>query len=199
MKNPATNQHSDGQLLECIKHGDREAEGVLYRRHSQYAINLAYRYLRNRAYAEEVAHDAWLALHIHIKKNNPPFDFMPYFAAVIINKCRKASKSRKECISLDQTSLMHLQDSRRGLAPLNDEPLLALERADLFSVVQMGFKNLSEAEASALSMHYLRGLSYAEVAEALRTTESNIKVIAHRAINELRSRIHQRTTAQKKL
>ncbi len=53
-------ENSDRLLLEQVKQGDKEALGVLFRRHARSVRNVAYRILRNDAEADDLVQEVFL-------------------------------------------------------------------------------------------------------------------------------------------
>lgn len=178
---------TDEQLLVLIKQGIRAAEQALYQRYAVFAVKLASRFLGNRTDAEDIAQDAWLALHLHLKKHDPPVKFKPYFSAAVVNGCRKLLKRHHGVVSFDSEMLDNLEKTGPFLIS-TDHP--ELETQDLERLMRKSYSSLerlSELEHQALKLRYYDERPYSEIASTLNTTEGYARLIAHRALGKLRS------------
>ena len=188
MKDSRLTQWTDEQLLESINKGDHVAGDVLYQRHAAYAINLASRLVRNREQAKEIAQDAWLALHCHLKKHDPPAEFKPYLVATIVNRCRKILKKQQhEGVSLDAGLLAYLEGTKPHLIASEECVVRNVEREILIKAMDRSLRQLSEMEYVTLKLRHFDGRSYAEIANYLGKTEGHTRLIAHRALSALRT------------
>ncbi|MCC6622948.1 MAG: RNA polymerase sigma factor [Deltaproteobacteria bacterium] len=78
------------------------------------------------------------------------------------------------------------------LASGEASPLASLEAGQLAAVVEETLQAMSEAHRVAFRMLKVEGLSVAECAEVLGTSEATIKMRAHRAYEALRQAIDRR-------
>ena len=147
----------------------------LMRLHETRVLRIAWRITGNLADAQDVAQEAFLRLHKNIKAFSEPEMVLPWLRRVTVNLCID-QKRRPATVPLDGLTLVHNRPDPERAAALR-------EAADH---LQQALAELGERERAALVLHDLEGLSSAEAAEVLGTTESTIRVQTSRARLKLR-------------
>src|SRR5262249_57880369 len=89
-------EKDDGDLLALIQTGSHHAFGVLVRRHTERFYRLAYRYVQNRAAAEDIVQDAFLKLWEGPGRWRPVrhSKFTPWFYTAAVNLCADCCKKK---------------------------------------------------------------------------------------------------------
>ena len=62
LQRTGADEHADARIVERLKRGDERALGELVRRYERRMIKLALKYVRDRATAEDVVQETWLAV-----------------------------------------------------------------------------------------------------------------------------------------
>jgi RNA polymerase sigma factor (sigma-70 family) len=104
---PACDERTDGQLLQSLREGEKEAYGVLFRRHHPLALRVAQRITTNPDAAADAAAEAFAAIYAAIRAGSGPAGvFVPYLRAVVTREVRKhASRTARERLT-DRDSLL---------------------------------------------------------------------------------------------
>jgi RNA polymerase sigma factor (sigma-70 family) len=187
IKGPRLTEWTDVQLLNAIRDGVPMAHRILYQRYATYAIKLASRYMHDKAQAEEIAQDVWLALHLHISKRNGITEFKTYLGAAVVNRCRKILARRSgKTVSLDADLLLYLEKSEWITISMLEGLSGKVEQENLVRTMN---KCLSPQEFHAVKLRYFHDCSYGEIAEFIGETESRIRQITHRALKTLRKEL----------
>jgi RNA polymerase sigma-70 factor, ECF subfamily len=76
-----------------------------------------------------------------------------------------------------------------SLRPEQPQPWADIDRADQWSLVQNGMKDLLPRDRLFLKLHFLERLSIGEVAEIMGLSESNAHSLKHRAIKRLKEKV----------
>jgi RNA polymerase sigma-70 factor, ECF subfamily len=76
---------ADEVLVAAAKSGDRLAFAELWKRHSNTALNMAYRVTRNREDAEDMVQEAWIKAYIHLKTFDGRAKFLTWLIRIVIN------------------------------------------------------------------------------------------------------------------
>lgn len=138
-------------------------------------------YLRRRIFEkneiEEVSQEVLLAIHRSLQTYNSEKSFMGWFMSIVEHKIvdyiRKAEK---------RAELLNLESIAETLAK-------AQQSVDLKLDLERAMNKLGEKEKNILTLLKVDGQSIAEVSRELNITEANVKVIAHRAFQQLRRQI----------
>ena len=179
-------QKSDEDLLGCIGAGDVEAVGALYDRYAKILFPLAMRIVRDRAEAEDVVHDAFVAVG---ERANQYAQDRGSVAAWLITLVRNLSidrtrrRDRRGALRRDVVAHEPVEPTRDPEALTS----LAAEQAH----VRHALATLPEAQRATLEIAFYEGLSYPEIAEREGVPLGTVKSRAARAIASLREALTQ--------
>ena len=174
----------DLELHRRLSTGDRGAFDELYRRYSPTAYGIAYRLTQQRLLAQDVVHDAFLALW----RAPEAFDaargaFRTFFLSLVHH--RAVDTIRRE------ERIRARQDRAANLEPLVDEDPservvddddLSERRRD----VREALRDLSAEQRQVLEMAYFRGMTQVRIAEELGIPLGTVKTRTFAALRKLR-------------
>jgi RNA polymerase sigma-70 factor, ECF subfamily len=170
----------DETLVEMTrkKHGHQnEAFAELYRRH----LDGIYRYVLIQVGEIQDAQDITAQTFINALKNLTSYrgdSFAAWLFGIARNKIADHFRRRRYEISLNE----EMSDWMPALENLIDSQL-TLER------LRTALNALPVDRAEALTLHIFGGLSYAEVGRVMNRSEDAAKMLAHRALTDLRHRL----------
>ncbi len=167
--------------------GDDSAFEPLFDRWGRPLLHYLERMVRDSACAEELVQETFLRVYCARDRYRPEARFSSWLYRIAtnlaLNELRRPRRSRPHA-STDQTS-------GRGDAALQSVPLQlvseepdALDQLDMrrrTGHVEQALSQLPERQGMALWLSAVEGMSYAEVALALETTEKSVKALVHRA------------------
>ncbi len=167
---------SDEELLLAVGKGDLAAFEQLVVRHQASAWHLAYRFLGDRSYAEDIAQEAFLRVLESAGRWRPTARFRTYLYQIIARLCRDfvQKKSPKSSDRLDDTA-----DEQ----PSPDEGLVLDEQRRL---VREAIAALPPSQCTAVILRYYHDLGYEEIAAVLETTVKGAERLLARARAALR-------------
>jgi RNA polymerase sigma-70 factor (ECF subfamily) len=155
-----TERHDqDAILARRIRSGDREAIGELYDRYAGIAMAVAIRVLRDRGAAEDVVHDAFVAVWQKIDRFDVAYGSLRSWLLTIvrnraIDRLRRA-RPTTDVDELDSRSLL-----RSTPNPTLDAAIASIDRRVLAAAVA----TLPAEQRQAVELAYFEGLTYREVA-----------------------------------
>jgi RNA polymerase sigma-70 factor, ECF subfamily len=175
----------DAQLMLRFKEGDVEAFECLFSRHSRALVSFAYRFVRDRETAEELAQEVFLRVHDAAATYRVEAKFTTWLYRIATNVClnelrrprfRAAHESLDAAAGGDPDSRsLDLPDEKRL------SPEAALGRRDQARCIARALEGLPEKQRVAFVLNKYQELSYLEVAEAMKTSEKAVKSLIHRA------------------
>ncbi len=171
------------ELMMRFKDGDLDAYQELVERLHRRVIRLAYRYLTSQPDAEDIAQEVFVKLYKARHKWEPRASISTWVFRITANACLNVIRSRRTsgAVSLETARSdgdpMSEAIPERNL-PEPDENLETLETAEL---VRRAIEMLPETQRMAILLNRFEGLSYAEVASALGTSEAAVKSMLFRA------------------
>jgi RNA polymerase sigma-70 factor, ECF subfamily len=181
----------DALLMLRFKDGDSEAFESLFSRHTRAMINFAYRFVRNREVAEEMAQEVFLRVYEGAAGYEPKAKFTTWLYRVATNVC------------LNEVRKPHFQAMRQSLlaAPpedpetpsfepkTDDEPNSHLERQAIAHAIKEALDQIPLNQRLAFILNKYQELSYVEVAEIMKISEKAVKSLIHRAKETLAEKL----------
>lgn len=173
---------ADAQLMLQFQAGNVGAFESLFARHSRAIVNFAFRFVRNREVAEELAQEIFLRVYDAVAGYRVEAKFTTWLYRIATNVClneirRPHFRVRHDSIdAADQDERpMQLEDTRRP------GPQILLERSAVAAAVKEALEELPEKQRLAFVLNKYQDLSYAEVAAVMQTSEKAVKSLIHRA------------------
>jgi len=178
--------HTDEQLVQAYYNGDQTAFNALFDRYKRPIFNFCLRILGNRADAEDVTSEVFMALaeRRYIKKIEAKCSTWIY--TVARNACISCIRRRKYTISL-----WFSKDKEGELSEYDPEDTKALppdeitEKEDAI-LIRHALNELPLNQREALVLREYQQLSYKEIAVVLNCSDDNVKVLIYRGRENLR-------------
>lgn len=195
----------EGQLLERLRSRDERAFAELVSRWSPSMLRLARMHVSSRAVAEEVVQEAWLGVLGGIDRFEGRSSLKTWVLRILLN--RAMTRGAREARSVPFASLRSAAESEAGeAAPAvdadrfaadgawaspprrwEDSPELAARSAETLAVVRAAIERLAPMQRLVITMRDLEGFDAQETCNALGITETNQRVLLHRARAKVRS------------
>jgi len=180
---------TDAQLMLRFKAGEVEAFEALFSRHSAALVGFAYRFVRNREAAEELAQEVFLRVHDAAPHYRPDAKFTTWLYRIATNIC--LNEVRRPRFRAGHQSLDSADDPDCRPVELADTAKppadVLLQRRAVSDALRKALARLPQKQRAAFILNKYQELSYAEVAEVLGVTEKAVKSLIHRAKEGLAS------------
>ena len=165
----------DLELVRRTQNGDTEAFSELVRRYQQVTYNLAYRFMRDATQAEDMAQEAFLKAFRLLKGFRGDSSFSTWLYRVTCSVCLTELSRRK----------------RRGEVELHpahykNAAIHPTYTMDIPEHIRRCVTLLSDRYAEIVTLYYLKGVSYDEIAEAMDIPLGTLKTWMFRARKQLR-------------
>jgi RNA polymerase sigma-70 factor (ECF subfamily) len=194
----------DHELVERLRAGDESAFAELIDAYGAMMLRVAQMYVRDRASAEEVVQETWLAVLNGIDRFEERSSLKTWLFRILTNRAK--TRGERDARSLPFSALAGAGDEAdepsvdpdRFLGPDSPHPGAwaapprawpedrILERETL-GVIQMAIEELPDAQREVIRLRDIEGWSPMEVADALEITDGNQRVLLHRARSKVRS------------
>jgi RNA polymerase sigma-70 factor, ECF subfamily len=170
---------SDENLMLSVGKGDVEAFAEIVLRHQVSAWNIAFRFVCNRADAEDIVQDAFLRLLHAAPRYRPTASFRTYFSRIISRLCLDHIQKKRPLLT---EALPDCEDP----APLSDRVVLDQEKAQ---AVRRCIASLSPNQRLAVILRYYEEYSYREIAVTLDITEKAVERLLARGRSALENEL----------
>jgi RNA polymerase sigma-70 factor, ECF subfamily len=182
MINETAIEDSDAGLMLRFKGGDSEAFDQLFARHTRSVINFAYRFVRNRGLAEELAQEIFLRVYEAAAGYQAQARFTTWLYRIATNVC--LNEIRKPHNRVAQNGDAQHFASERAV-PAAD----ALAQEEISQALRRVLRELPEKQRVAFILNKYQELSYGEVAEIMKISEKAVKSLIHRAKETLAEKL----------
>ena len=158
-------------LVRRAKAGDREAFEALLLRHERMVLRTALRLLGRMDLAQDAAQEVFLRLHKYIAGFDEERELAPWLYRVTVNACRDVRRRS------GLREVVPLEAAGEALATDGDaaEIEAGVERDRRRRLVARALLALPEKERAALVLRDIEGLSTAEVAAVLGSSEATVR------------------------
>ena len=176
----ADRQDPDRELVDRARQGDREAFRLLFQKHHRRAYALAYGVVHNADDALDVVQEAFLKAHRHIHNFEGAAGFFTWLYRIVMNVAIDHLRKQGRVTTVDYDDAMaHMEDAPgapEGLLPrvVGGNPQKELARRDLREKIDEALAKLSPNHRAVLVMREVEGLSYEEMAKAMKCSKGTI-------------------------
>jgi len=159
--------------------GDDQAFMRLAERYHARLLHYVRRLVRERATADDVVQETWVAAYRGLRRLRDPERLKPWLYGIArnqaLNALRREERTRLELVGNEV--LEAVPDGAHGDLEI---------RAEHVAQVHRGLDGISPAHAEVLVLRYVDGLSYEEIAEITRTKLGTVRSRLHYARRALR-------------
>lgn len=171
----------DHALVARSKQGDRDAFRALFQRYHRRAYALAFGVVRSQDDALDVVQDAFLKAHRHLGSFEGTASFFTWLYRIVMNVAIDHLRKVQRTPQVDyDDAVAHLEDdlARGGeaLSPqlLHGNPAKELARREIREKIDEALARLSPNHRAVLVMREVDGLSYEEMARAMKCSKGTI-------------------------
>jgi RNA polymerase sigma-70 factor, ECF subfamily len=194
---------AEAQLLEALRAGDEAAFTQLVREYQPSLVRVARIYVPTQAAAEEVAAETWLAVLNGLDRFEGRSSLKTWIFRILTNIAK--TRGQRDGRTLPFSALENPErvpeaalDADRFLDPEHPRwpghwavrpepwPEDALVAAETQAVVAKAIEALPPAQRAVISLRDVEGWSSEEVRNALELSETNQRVLLHRARSKVR-------------
>jgi RNA polymerase sigma-70 factor (ECF subfamily) len=164
---------SDEELVSAFRSGEREAFGILVRRHERRVYNLALRMTGREEDARDATQDAFLSAMRKLGSFRGEAAFTTWMHRVAVNACYDLLRKRQRAPLLDASR----EDRPEPEPPPSPDPS---ETSDLAIDVRRALLRVPEDYRVAMILHDVQDLPYEEVAQILGIPIGTVRSRLHR-------------------
>ncbi|MCA1775591.1 MAG: sigma-70 family RNA polymerase sigma factor [Loktanella sp.] len=198
-----SDQRKELETVTRLRAGDRIAFNILFNRHTPSMIRVANTIVSSRAVAEDITQDTWLAVLKSIDGFEGRSSLAGWIFTILINKARTRARRDGRTVSFDEGGEDNNLDAAfDGHGRWKDKPELwdeitperIVAGRNLAAHMSAAINELPPAQRAVIVLRVQEGLDPKEVCAALEITDSNLRVLLHRARLSLRDRIRTLTS-----
>ena len=206
-KASSTTTDADAALVARLREGDESAFAELIDSYGATMLRVAQMFVRDRASAEEVVQETWLAVLNGIDRFEGRSSLKTWLFRILTNRAKTRGQRDGRMVPFSSLAGAGEEDDPavdpdRFLGPDSAEPgaWAAPPRAwpqdrvlqkETLGVIQMAIEELPDAQREVIRLRDVEGWTPMEVAEALEITDGNQRVLLHRARSKVRAALER--------
>ena len=178
----------EADLIDGLQAGQPKAFTEAYRRYHPVMLRVAARYT-SAAVAEDIAQEAWMAAIGAIASFEGRSSLKTWLCRIVTNKAFNTYREKRpEFPATPSLAMLSDQSAENQGASASchlSEPELAVQTSRDRERIQIEMKNMNREHAHAILLKGMTQLTGSQVSDILQISHGNLRVILHRARNEL--------------
>ncbi len=195
----------DAALVVRLRNGDEAAFTALVARHHGALLRLALAFVPSRAVAEEVVQETWMAVLESIARFEGRSSLKTWIFRILTNRAR--TRGVREGRSVPFSSLQDEGGAEEAVDPARfttaetwaapprrwdaDTPEELLSRSETRALIEKAIEDLPAMQRAVVSLRDVAGWGSDEVCNVLELSETNQRVLLHRARSKLRAALER--------
>lgn len=186
----------DRAVVEALRAGDEAAFAALVREHNAALLRVARMYVKSQAVAEEVVQETWLGVLKGIDRFEGRSSLKTWIFRILTNTAKTRGEREGRSIpfsAIDEVTAREPAVPRERFdgagnwsAPPDSWPEDQLVAAETREVIAAAIDRLPEVQRAVISLRDIAGWSSEEVRNVLDLSETNQRVLLHRARSKVR-------------
>jgi RNA polymerase sigma-70 factor, ECF subfamily len=195
---PAHVRRPDADLVASLIGGDEAAFQQLVATHHDTMLRVARGYVRSASVADEVVQETWVAILKALPRFEGRSSLKTWMFRILANRARTRAKREMRTVPMS------------ALGAADDEPVLSadtftasggwnappaawhdptskLDRSELGRILEDAIAQLPERQQLVITLRDVRGWTSEEVCNVLEVSETNQRVLLHRARTKVRA------------
>jgi RNA polymerase sigma-70 factor, ECF subfamily len=198
----------DHDLVQRLRDGDESAFVELIDRYGATMLRVAQMYVRDRATAEEVVQETWLAVLNGIDRFEERSSLKTWLFRILTNRAKTRGERDGRMVPFSSLAGANPEadepyvDPDRFLGPDSPHPGAwaappvpwpqdKLVESETLGVIEMAIEKLPEAQRQVILLRDVDGWTPMEVSDVLGITDGNQRVLLHRARSKVRAALEE--------
>ena len=198
----------DHELVQRLREGDEAAFAELIDRYGATMLRVAQMYVRDRATAEEVVQETWLAVLKGIDRFEERSSLKTWLFRILTNRAKTRGERDGRMVPFSSLAGAIIEgeepsvDPDRFLGPDSPHPGAwaappvgwpqdRLLESETLGVIEMAIDKLPEAQREVILLRDVDGWEPMEVSDVLGITDGNQRVLLHRARSKVRAALEE--------
>ena len=199
---------SDGALVERLRAGDEAAFSELLQRYSGALLRFVRMYVPSTAVAEEVVQETWLGVLAGLDRFEGRSSLRTWLFRIALNRARTRGSRERRTVPFASLADREAGEDHPSVAPerflgpdhdrwprhwatpprrWEEVPDRHLESEEAMARVRAAIAELPPAQRAVITLRDIEGWESAEVCNALEISETNQRVLLHRARSRVRA------------
>lgn len=203
-------EDADRRLLERLRSGDEAAFSELVRRYSPLLLRVARMYTPSQAVAEEVVQETWLGVVQGLERFEGRSSLKTWLFRIAANRAKTRGIRERRSVPFASLAAGEAGESEPAVDPdrfaadgawalpprrWEDSPERSAQSSEGVARIQAAIDALPELQRLVITMRDIEGWPSDEVRNALEISETNQRVLLHRARSKVRAALEAGRTS----
>lgn len=201
---PRSRRRDESALLASLRAGDERAFMHLVEQYTPGMRRLALTFVRTPALADEVVQEAWLAVLNGLDRFEGRSSLRTWIYSIVANIARTRAVREARSVPLSSLAPADAEDDEPAVDPdrfLSEgdwarpiEPWRQVLDAEARGVIDAAIAKLPPLQAQVIQLRDIEGWSSEDVRNVLELSETNQRVLLHRARSKVRAALEEYLT-----
>ncbi len=184
---------TEAELLAGLRERQPVAFRLLVEEHQRKVISICYRFVHDRAEAEDLAQETFVEVHRSISGFRGQASLSTWIHQIAVSKSLDfVRKQNREKRGGKLSRLLRLdKEAVEVPSPASEQPDAQLEQKRRQRVLQQALDRLPKNQRIAFVLSKYDGMSYQEIAGVLKTSLSSVESLIHRARKNLQKSLNK--------
>lgn len=173
---------SDVEIVKRVQQGDVQAYNILVLRYQHKVCEIANKFVKNPADAGDVAQEAFIKAYRALGSFRGESSFYTWLYRITVNTAKTFLEGNaKHRYTLDVDAPEFESQDTQGVLTSQDTPDRLLESEELEKVIFAALQQLPEDLRQAITLREIEGMSYEDIALAMKTPIGTVRSRIFRA------------------
>lgn len=170
---------SDSYILKEYKKNNKKGLELVYERYRKYVYSIAFHYAGSKEDALDITQEVFISVFKSMGGFKEQYSLIPWIKRITVNKCLNFKRSRKESISLNDTT--ESGDELQNILSSNERVENAVVCRDTKKILEEAITNLNDRERMAILLRHIKKMKYEEIAICMKLPAGTVKTLIHKA------------------
>ena len=193
--NENLNTQSDELLVKKVQEGDTNAYNVLVIKYQYKVAQIISKFVANNADINDIAQDALIKAYKAINSFRGESSFYTWLYRIVVNAAKtflESNSKHKNSIDVDSPEFQSIDE--QGILASKDTPDRIIESQELHEVILKAMNDLPKELREAITLREIEGMSYDDMAIALKVPVGTVRSRIFRAREFIESRMAHLTS-----
>lgn len=168
---------SDLNIFKEYQKNNRRGLELIYDRYKKYVYSIAYHYSGNKEDALDITQEVFISVFKAFGSFKEQYSILPWIKKITVNKCLNFLRSRKDSVSLNETT--ESGDELQSILSSNEVTEASIECKDTKKALEEAIRNLPERQRMAVLLRHMKQMKYDEIASTMKLPPGTVKTLIH--------------------
>jgi len=172
--------------VKLCQQGQGEYFEILVRRYMEKAFHIALNFTRDTETAKDLSQDAFLRAYSNIRQFDGRSSFYTWFYRIVVNLCLDHARRSGRVVWESLDAMSESPGEQQQFADTTYQPDQEAIAGEAKRRANKALEAMPKKQRTAFLLRNHQGLTIADIAKVMKTTEGTVRVYLHRAVAALR-------------